>query len=536
MTHRMLSLCAMCVCLVAIAGRAGAEDAACKMSAISAADALAGPRWNGWGVTIANTRFQTAEAAGISAADVPKLKLQWAFGFPDTNEASAQPVVVGGRVYVGSWGGAVYSLDAKTGCTYWTLKTDAVVRSAVSLGQASGGGLTAYFGDQAANVCAVDAATGTVSWKMKIDDHPAARVTGSPTLHGGRLYVPVASGEEGQAATPTYECCTFRGSVVALDGASGRRIWKTYTIADAARRTGKNSAGTARWGPSGAAVWNAPTIDVKQKALYVGTGNSYSDPAGRASDAIVALDLDSGKIKWANQLTKDDTWNTSCQARVSDHANCQNQNDPDFDFGASPILVELRDGRRMLVAGQKSGLVYGLDPDHKGELMWTARVDKGGTQGGVMWGPAADATNVYVAISGAMRVGNTPEFDATAGGGLVALNVGNGQRVWAAPPAPCRESHSCSPAQVAAVTAIPGVVFSGSADGHLRAYSTTDGMIIWDYDALREFSTVNRVKANGGTINHGGVAVVGGMVFATSGYNHITGIYPGNVLLAFSVE
>jgi polyvinyl alcohol dehydrogenase (cytochrome) len=399
------------------------------------------------------------------------------------------------------------------------------------------GRLTAYFADWSATVYAVDAGTGMLLWKTKIEDHPLAKISSSPTLSDGRLYVGVASGEEGEAGNPAYECCTFRGSVVSLDAATGRQMWKTYLVADTPARTGKNARGTIRWGPSGAAVWSAPTVDVRQRAAYVATGNNYSPPATPASDAVVALEMDSGKIRWIRQLTADDTWNTSCQPRVPGHENCPDLEDPDFDFGASAILVEVRDGRRMLVAGQKSGLVYGLDPDQRGTVMWQQRVGKGGTQGGVLWGPAVDHDTVYVAVSDAMRVGATTDFDPKAGGGLVAIDLATGQKRWTAPPVPCRDQHrSCSPAQVAAVSVIPGVVFSGSADGHLRAYSTRDGAIIWDYDTVRDFETVNGIKGKGGTINNGGVAVVDGMVFTNSGYHHITGIYPGNVLLAFTVE
>jgi polyvinyl alcohol dehydrogenase (cytochrome) len=233
---------------------------------------------------------------------------------------------------------------------------------------------------------------------------------------------------------------------------------------------------------------------------------------------------------------KDDRWNTSCAPRAPDHANCSDIDDPDFDFGASPILVELGN-RRMLVAGQKSGLVYAIDPDRKGAVLWEQRVGKGGTGGGVLWGPAADGEAVYVAVSDSARVGSTTDFDPKAGGGLVAIDLATGQKRWSAPPAPCRETtKSCSPAQAAAVSGIPGIVFSGSADGYLRAYSTRDGKILWNYDTLREYTTVNGVKGKGGTINNGGPAVAGGMVFTNSGYNHINGIYPGNVLLAFGVE
>ena len=502
----------------------------------SGADAPAEPTWNGWGVTITNTRFQPGAAAGISANDVPRLKLKWAFGFPGASSASAQPVVRGGRAYVGSWEGDVYSLDMKTGCIHWMIEVEAGVRSAISIGKASDDRLTAYFGDLAANMYAVDAANGKQLWKVKVDDYPWARITGSPKLYEGRLYVPVSSREESQVRDPRYPCCRFRGSVVALDAATGKQLWKTYLIPEVARPTQKNRSGTQIWGPAGAAVWVSPTIDLKRNTIYIGSGNNYSPPATSLSDALIALDMDSGKIRWARQWVENDIWNASCTTTNIEPSTCPDEDAPDFDMASSPMLVDLKDGRQALIAGLKSGVVYAIDPDTEGKVIWQQRVGKGGTAGGVMWGPASDGENVYVAISDARRVTGGREYDPDVGGGLVALNLRTGEKIWSAPHPPCGDRKPCAKIQAAAVTAIPGGVFSGSADGHFRAYSTRDGRILWEYDTVREYTTVNGVQAKGGSINNGGSAVAGGMVFTNSGYSHHTGIIPGNVLLAFSVE
>ena len=511
------------------------KSAFCESSGNSFRDSPAGPAWNGWGVTITNTRFQPGEAAGISPDDVPRLQLKWAFGFPGASSASAQPVVWGGRVYVGSWEGDVYSLDAKTGCTHWMIETEAGVRGAISIGKAPGGGQAAYFGDLAANVYAVDAPTGKVLWKVKVEEYPFARVSGSPTLYGGRLYVPVSSREESQVADHKYPCCRFRGSVVALDAASGKRLWKTYTIRQEPRPTQKNRAGTQLWGPAGVAIWNAPTLDPKRNALYVGSGNDYSTPATSASDSILAFDLKSGKIRWVRQMTQNDIWNGNCRRPDRDPAMCPDADSPDFDFAASPILVDRKGGRPMLIVGNKSGIVFALDPDREGKTIWQQRVGKGGTQGGILWGPAVDDENVYAAISDFDRLG-PGGANPNSGGGMAAVELRSGQTLWSTPAPGCGDRKPCSPAQAAAITAIPGAVFSGSVDGHLRAYSTRDGTIIWDYDTVREYTTVNGVKAKGGSINNGGPAVAGGMLFTNSGYSHHSGIIPGNVLLAFAVE
>lgn len=493
---------------------------------------FSGPQWNGWGVDLNNSRFQNADAAGITPEQVPKLKLKWAFGFPAVFTAYAQPVVVGARVFVGSAAGIVYSLDAATGCTYWSFQADGGVRTAITIGPDN----IAYFGDLRAQAYAVDATTGKLIWKKALDPHPVARITGSPKLYKGRLYVPVSSREEWAAAGIAYRCCTFRGNIVALDAKSGKEIWRTYTVKERARVVETTDLGIEIWGPSGGAIWSSPTIDPKRKVLYVGTGDGYTKPSTPLTDAILALDLATGKILWSRQITPKDDWNTSC-FQVG-NSNCPKDAGPDYDFGSSPILRTLPDGRSLILAGQKSGVIFALDPDKKGEMVWQTRLGKGGVLGGIQWGPAADADAAYVAIS---DVGGVPgpdglEPDPKLGGGLFAVEISTGKKMWSAVPSEdgCHTPR-CSPGQLAAVSAIPGVVFSGSLDGHFRAYSSKDGRILWDYDTLREFATVNQVPAKGGALDGAGAAIAGGMVFVNSGYGHNYEI-PGNVLLAFGTD
>lgn len=503
-------------------------------------DSSRGPQWIGWGQNASNTRFQSPAHAGLSAADVPKLKLKWAFGFPGDLQAYAQPTLAGGRVFVGSWGGRVYALDASTGCVHWFVNADAGVRSAVTIARmrtASGTRDVAFFGDVAANVYAVDAATGTLLWKTKIDTFPVARVNGSPAFHNGRIYVGVASGEEGVGAVPTYECCRFRGSLVALDAATGQQVWKTYTIAEDPKPTKKNAIGTQLWGPSGAPIWSSPVIDPVRNALYVTTGNNYSDPTSSMSDAFVAMDLDTGRILWSRQMTGSDAYTAAC--RLPDTTNCADSKGPDYDFGASAILTTLPNGKRVLLAGQKSGVVHALDPDKDGAVLWQTRVGHGGTMGGVQWGSAVDGRNIYVALSDAKRImltySQSTDIDPREGGGMFALRLDTGERVWYTPSPGCGARTRCSPAQSAAVSAITGVAFSGSVDGHMRAYSAADGKIIWDVDTIREYTTVNGVPGRGGSIDGPGPIIGGGMLFLNSGYPTAGGT-PGNVLLAFSVD
>ena len=514
----------------------------------SFADPLAKPHWNGWGVDLEQHRFQPAEMAQLTAEQIPKLKLKWAFGFPGAFRAQAQATVAGGRIFVGSFERRVYSLSAETGCVFWAMDTDAPVRTAVSLGK-TGNGWAAYFGDQHANAYAVDAATGKLLWKTHVEEFPGAVITGAPALAAGRLYVPTSSMEEVFAGNPQYECCKFRGSVSALDAATGKVLWKSYTVAEEPKPVRKSKIGVQLWGPSGAGVWSSPTVDLKTRTIYVTTGDSYSDPAAPTSDSFLAFDLETGKLKWSQQMTKGDAFNVNCGAPQEMRVNCPEANGPDFDFGSSPILVELGNGRRVLIAGQKSGIAYALDPDKQGELLWQRRVGRGGAAGGVQWGSAADAKNVYVAVSdvtmhpvpsgtaGARDTafGFAAQLDPKIGGGLFALKLENGDIAWSTPHPGCGEKPGCSPAQSAAVTAIPGVIFSGGLDGHLRAYSVQDGRILWDVDTATEFKAVNGVKAHGGALDGPGAVVVGGMLYVNSGYAFLGGA-PGNVLLAFSVD
>ena len=504
------------------AGRCQAEPSA----------SFAGPQWNGWGVDQENTRFQPADAAGLTAGQIPKMKLKWAFGFPGDFSTFAQPAIAGGRVFVGSPMGIVYSLDAASGCTYWSFEASGGVRSAITIGP----GNMAYFGDTHANMYALDAITGKLIWKTSVDDHPMARVTSAPKLYEGRLYMGIASRDEWLSADPRYECCKFRGSVVALDAKTGKQIWKSYTIAEPARPTKKSKAGTQLWGPSGVGVWSSPTIDAQRKLLYVGTGDGYSEPATPYSDSILALDLNTGKIAWSRQITEGDVFNGNCmQLKPS---TCPDKVGPDFDFGSSPILRSLPSGRRVLIAGQKSGVVHALDPDKKGEILWQTRVGKGGVLGGIQWGPAADNETAYVALSdiGLLPAAEGVLPDPKTGGGLFAIQLATGEKLWSVlPPEDGCHTPRCSPAQSAAVTAIPGVVFSGSLDGHLRAYSTKDGKILWDYDTAKEYETVNQVPAKGGSLDGPGPAIAGGILVVNSGYAYFNSI-PGNVLLAFGLE
>jgi polyvinyl alcohol dehydrogenase (cytochrome) len=488
--------------------------------------AIGSVQWNGWGRDLDNTRYQPEPA--IRATDVPKLALKWAFGYQGGAEFG-QPTVVDGRVFVTSAAGRLYSLDAKSGCTYWTYEAAAGTRTAVSIGELGQSkravipkklkrtlahldvikaASAAFFGDDSGAVYAIDAQKGTLLWKSQADAHPSARIVGAPALYNDRLYVAVASAEE-KPANPAYGCCTFRGSVVALDIASGRVVWRSYTVLEEPRPTHKNAAGIQEFGPAGAAISATPTIDPKRGVLYVATGGSATELEQSLTDAVVAFDLNDGKLRWVKQLTLKGELASS-------------------GFTSAPVLRSLASGNQLIFAGQKSGVVYALDPDHGGEIAWQTRVANAGSGagagvGGIAWGMAADHRNLYVALSGLLAQ------PANAAGSLTALDMKTGLLRWHTPapqPACSWGDADCSHAQSQAISVMPGSAFSGSMDGHLRAYSSIDGKILWDFDTAKAFQTQNAVRASGGPLDHGGATIVNGIVYINS----------GNTLLAFSVD
>jgi polyvinyl alcohol dehydrogenase (cytochrome) len=484
-------------------------------------DPSAGPAWNGWSADVANTRFQTTKGAGLTADQVPHLKLKWAFGYPTGVSAFGQPAVASGRVFVGSDIGYVYSLDAASGCIYWSYQAKGNVRGGPSVGPVKGHGATKYavfFGDAHANVYAVDAQTGEQLWTTKVDDHFVARITASPKLYDGYLYVPVSSSEEFAAANLDYPCCTSRGSVVKLNANTGEQVWKAYVVAEAPKPTRKNSKGVQQYGPAGASVWNSPTIDEKRHAIYFGTGDSETEPAAKTSDAVMAVDIKSGKVLWYYQAQANDAFLGGCFGPQKTD-NCPKDNGPDLDIGNSPVLHLLPNGKSIVVAGTKDGKLFALDPDKKGAVVWDTHIVDNPPNApvfqlsGIVWGGAFDEKAAYYGLSG---------------GGITAVQLTTGEKLWHKPLVePGKRGNNA-----AAATAMPGVVFIAGTDGKLHALATADGAEIWTYDTNRPFDTVNKVEAKGGAIASIGPTIAGGMLFIGSGYGVTSGPI-GNVLLAF---
>jgi len=519
----------------------GGDDPAPPASAMCSADRkiLSGSArgsWKSWGPAPTNTRSQDSGGAGLTSAQLGRLRLKWSYGFPGDVIAFAAPTVVRGTLFVGSAGGTIQALDARTGCIHWLYEATGPVRTPPTIVDDASRQLL-LFADQIGNVYALDARSGQELWKTRVENHEATRLTGTITVHDGLAFIPAASWEESRAVDPAYPCCTFRGSVTAVRVRDGTVAWKTWLV-DPPRKTGISRAGTDQFGPSGVGTWSAPTVDARRGLLYIGTGNDYTHPATSLSDAVVALDMQSGRITWSQQLMAKDVFNAQCARGGA--TDCG----PDHDFAAPVMLVRSRNGREVLVAGQKSGMVYGLDPANGGKVLWQTRVGLGSSSGGVQWGMASDGAKVYAATAdavrtagdqGSLQIGNAT-FDPVKGGGLTALDAWTGQKVWFAPSTPCAPPREgCSPAQPGSVTVIPGAVLSGSMDGHLRAFSTVDGVLLWDYDTQQSFKAVNGVKAQGGSLDGAGAVVTGGMLFISSGYPRLGGA-PGNVLLAFGLE
>ena len=484
--------------------------------------------------------FVPAGAAGLATGDITRLKLKWAYGYPGALRARSQPSIGLGAVFTGSQDGGVYAFDLSTGCQRWHFQAGAEVRTGIVLTSWQGADTPkvplAFFGDIVARLYAVNMLTGELVWSRKMDEHPSATLTGTPALVGGKLLVPVSSLEVIPAADPKYECCTFRGKLVAVDAATGKTVWEHFTIPEEPKEVSRTTAGTRVLAPSGAPTWSSPSIDLKRNIAYFGTGENYSTPADSNSDSIMAVDLQTGQRRWQRQSTKDDAWNVACM--MSNNPNCPKERGPDFDHGASMILVDLGNGKQVLATGHKDGSVYGLDPDQNGKLLWSARVGRGSIQGGVHFGMAAEGTRVYVPINDMNDTQNGDVLDPKAARpGIHAVDATNGKVLWnhvqknVCPP----DLKFCDPGISSAVTAIPGAVFAAHLDGWVRAYEGATGAVLWEFDTKTKVNTTNGLLTGGGSMSGAGPAVGDGYLVVNSGY----GLYshsPGNLLLVFSVD
>jgi polyvinyl alcohol dehydrogenase (cytochrome) len=480
----------------------------------------ASPVWSGWGGA-GNARFQPKDAAGLTATDVPKLKLKWAFGLPGGMSMYSQPSVAFGRVFVGNDNGVVYSLDAKTGCVYWAYQADMFGRFAPIAAPISGyAGIrdAIFFVTRSTTAYALDAHDGKLLWKKQVRTG-LNNLSATAAYHDGHLYVPMSGTETLVGADLNYECCKSRGAVAALDANTGKVLWVTQSIPEPLRELGENANGKQRWGPAGASVWNTPTVDAKRGLIYVGTGNSFGRIAATTSDSILALRMEDGKMMWHHQEFVGDAFMTRCQPTNGADSNCAEKLGPDYDFGGSSAILETVKGKDILLAAGKGGVAIALDPNQEGKLLWRTQLwetQAPSASGLVVWGGAADGARVYYPLQ-------------QPGGGLKAVDIQTGRVDWNAAINADRRG------QAGPASALPGVVFTGGWDGILRAVDAK-GVVIWSFNAVRDFETINHVAAKGGSFGSAGPVIAAGMVFATSGYPGTLRGTPGNVLLAFGAE
>ncbi|HVX28319.1 MAG TPA: PQQ-binding-like beta-propeller repeat protein [Parafilimonas sp.] len=483
---------------------------------------------SGWGGNLEGTGFRTAAQAGIDSSNVGSLKLKWSFAFPDATQVRCKPALINNWLIAGSQFGDVYAINTETGKPGWHFAADAAIRGAIAVTK-NVNTITAYFADYNTNVYAINVKTGKLLWKTRSGYHAQSAVTGSVAVYNNMIFVPITSAEVISAKTPGYECCTSSGGLVALNASSGKILWQYKVIAKEAKPQGKKKTGGFFYGPSGAPVWCSPTVDAKRKLIYIGTGENYTAPATNTSDAIQAINMKTGKLVWNFQGTKSDTWNLACPT----DPNCPDTVGPDLDFGMAPLLIHQGDGKDILVAGEKSGVVFALSTD--GKLLWEKRIGKGGALGGIHWGMATDGKYVYAANADNIIALDMKDALVKPTPGLFALNITNGDVAWYAPSPACNVKGGCLRSNSAAPAIIPGVVFDGGLDGHIRAYSSSDGKILWDYNTLQEFETTDKVKGSGGALDGAAPVVANGMLFVNSGYG-MFGELQGNVLLAFAVD
>ena len=496
-----------------------------------------------WGFNAQNTRHQIHTL--INTESINRLELAWSFGLPETSTARSQPIITDNTVFVASTSGHIYALDRASGCERWHYRSENPLRTSLTLGTVNSSPAL-FIGDQRRGVLAIDANRGDLLWRSQVGLFDASMLTGGTVQHGNRLFVPISAFGVALAQNPDYECCKSHGGVRALDADTGNILWTAHMTANA-EKTYESSAGTQMWGPSGAPVWTTPAIDPKRRRIYVGTGENTSTPATELSDAIVAINMDTGEIVWSYQGTSGDAFNMACGWRRG--PSCPKENGPDFDFGASPAIATLSNGRDVIVAGQKSGDVHCLDAE-TGTLIWQTKVGQGSALGGIHWGIAVSKDRVVVPVAdpGSAR----GDYQPTPG--VYVLDLDTGKVIWSH-----KAERGCTPengeqqrarrrsggnrwpacprryAFSAAASSTPDLALASALNGRTMAFDLSDGTVLWEYDTVQQFDTVNGVEAHGGAIDSAGAQVVDDMLFVQSGYG-MFGQMPGNVLLAYRLQ
>jgi len=488
-----------------------------------------------WGTSYNGDRHQSSSNTSINSENAQQLKLQWVYGF-STQTPRSYPLVTEDTIFIGDGGYGLVALDKETGCTRWENTDITDIESAIVAEEVDGNTVLIFTGRRS-GVYAVDAKNGKQLWFSNPKVHPVPMYSGSPMAYQNKVFVPISSMEIALSFNPFYGCCTTSGGMMALDIRTGEKLWYTPTVENPGSIvTGKHFFLIEKRGPSGAPVWSAPALDIKRNLLYFGSGENYSEPATLTSDAIFAIDAETGEVAWVKQYTANDTYNMACEISA-DHPNCPSKSGPDLDFGAPPVLSTLKNGKDLIIAGQKSGAVFGIDPD-TGETVWSTQFGRGGKLGGVHWGIAVnpELEQAYVPISD-LPTSDLPvgENDAPPGPGLYAISSADGSTQWSVTLEKNCEGHSCWPGFSAAITSGPNIIVAGTLDGHLKIYRGTDGKLLWSHNTVVNMETVNQVPAKGGTLDAHGPMLAGNQLIVSSGYGSF-GQWGGNALLVFSVE
>ncbi|MET0568417.1 MAG: PQQ-binding-like beta-propeller repeat protein [Hyphomicrobiaceae bacterium] len=503
------------------------------------------PTVSTFGFDLNNSRRLDPAKVGLAGKDLTGLELAWSIAFPQAITMRSQAAIVGNSLFVpvGESNNRLFAFDiadpAKP-CIQWVYEGDRTLRTSAGFGTRQDGKKVVMVGDMGGYVHMIDASNGKELWAQHMGLFPGSVSTGTPVLVGDKVIAPSSQYEIMLAAQDSYECCKIHGGVVALDAKTGKRVWEGHTM-EQAKPLKDRGDGTMIWGPSGAPVWNSPSIDLKRNRLYVGTGEANSAPAHTNTNAIMAFDLKDGSIKWTHQATANDVFNVGCGLRGGPK-NCAKEGETvfrDVDFGASTIIAKAPNGRDLVLAGQKSGTVWAMDPD-TGAVVWRRDIGTGGANGGIHWGIAVDDTHVYAPISYPGRSIPGQEVPPDLKPGLYAVNLNDGTIDWkfeaAADCTPERRKFVPRCTSLFGLSGAPTVIgdhiITGGLDGRVYMVERKTGKLVWQYDTAREFTTLNGVKGNGGSVDNASIVAANGLVFVNSGYG-LFGQGAGNVLLAF---
>jgi polyvinyl alcohol dehydrogenase (cytochrome) len=510
---------------------------------------------NGFGTDLSNTRHSKSSITSRNAAE---LKLVLSHAGLGARERRGAPVVTS-QAIITSAKFSVMAIDRNTGCEYWSYSPfDAAAnplltafRSLYFLNEGGTRQALVFAGDLNGVMHAIDARSGKQVWKRFVGTDPANHIiTGSPVFAEGNLFIPVSTLEAIATVFLKGPCCRSHGMVQAVNPYTGEGVWSFNVTPDAQVQPGNAS----RLGPNGGSVWSSPAVDTKRHLLFVGTGQNLTRPATPTSDAIVALDTGTGAVRWVFQSTADDTWNVSCQLPLlwGRGGKCDRPEGSDLDFGASPMLATLPDGRPVVIGGAKNGVVYALDRE-SGALVWSRRLGAGGNLGGIHWGMATDGEKIYVGVSDLNSIkltvfdkpGTPAKIALSENGkpGVYALEMASGKLVWEQHPVHQHEGASVPSIFSAALSVTNDVVFAGSLDGAVHAFRTNDGASLWTHDTrnVQPIADAGGNGVQGGTIDGAGPIVAGTDLVVNSGYSAFGGASEfqggvGNALFVFRVK